>query len=53
MLLPSLYAKITKGFEPLVNYNKSHVVTFNEYFEILQRRIAKIEATKCIKKARK
>ncbi len=53
MLLPNLYVKRTKGIEPLVDYSKSHVVTFNEYFEILRERIAKIKAKKCIKIVKK
>jgi len=41
MLLLSLLARKMKGIEPIVDYNKSHVVTSNQYLEILQRKVTK------------
>ncbi len=40
-LLLNLLAKKTKGIEPVIDYNKSHIVTFNQYLEILQRKVTK------------
>jgi hypothetical protein len=36
--LPHLIIKKTKGKEPLVNYNQSHVNTPNEYSNISQQK---------------
>jgi hypothetical protein len=35
LLLPNLPIRKTRGTKPLVNYNKSHVVTSNKYLKIL------------------
>jgi hypothetical protein len=57
--LPHLPIRKTKGIKLLVDCNKFHVVTLDEYLNILQRKIIEKETTneiresKCIKKEEK
>jgi precorrin-3B methylase len=44
MLLLSLPARKMKRIEPVIDYNKSHIVTFNQYLDILQQKVTKKEA---------
>lgn len=41
MLLLKLPTRKTKWIEPIINYNKSHVVTFNQYLDVLQQKVTK------------
>jgi hypothetical protein len=41
--------KNTKEKKPLLDYNQLHIVTSNEYLEILQQKTLDKEATKIIK----
>jgi hypothetical protein len=36
--LPHLPTRQTKGQKPLVDYSQSHVVTFDEYLNIMRRK---------------
>jgi hypothetical protein len=57
--LPHLPARKTKGMKLSVDYNQFHVVTLDEYLNILQRKIIEKETTnevsesKCINKEEK
>ncbi len=42
------YKESTQDIEPLVDYNKSHIVTFIEYLEIIQQKNWTREATQHI-----
>jgi hypothetical protein len=42
------YKESTQDIEPLVDYNKSHIVTFIEYLEIIQQKNLDKEATEHI-----
>jgi hypothetical protein len=36
MKLPHLLARKKRGIKPIVNNNKSHIITSNDYLEIMQ-----------------
>jgi hypothetical protein len=38
LLLLRLFARNTKGKEPLIDYSQSHIMTNFEYFDILRRK---------------
>ncbi len=37
LLLPRLFARHTKGKEPLIDYSQSHVMTNFKYLDILRK----------------
>ncbi len=53
MFLPHLPAMKTWWKEPLVDYSQSHIVTSNEYLQILYNKAMDKETTKIIRKERK
>ncbi len=48
-LLSYLLTRKMNGREPLVNYLQSHVVTFNQYLNIMQQKAIEKEIKKTIK----
>jgi hypothetical protein len=42
------YKESTQDIKPLINYYKSHIVTFIEYLKIIQQKVLDKEATKHI-----
>ncbi len=51
--LPHLLARKTCGKEPLIDYSQSHVGTFDEYLQIMRKKVMDIETTKIIRKQRR
>jgi hypothetical protein len=49
LFLPHLPAKKTHGKEPLIDNNRSHIVTSDEYLQILHKKVMDREATKIFK----
>ncbi len=52
IIAPFTYKEIQK-IEPLLDYNRSHIVTFSEYLEIMQQKVLNKKVTKQIKKPKK
>jgi hypothetical protein len=50
---PHLPTRKTHEKEPLIDYNQSHVVTFDEYLQILHKKAMDKEVTKIIKEQKK
>jgi hypothetical protein len=51
--LPHLLTRKTCGRESLVDYSQSHVVTFDEYLQIMRKKVMDKEKTKIIKEQRR
>ncbi len=49
LFLPHLPTKKTCMKEPLIDYNRSHIVTFKKYLQIMCKKVMDREATKIIK----
>jgi ATP:corrinoid adenosyltransferase len=51
--LPHLLARKTKGKAPLIDYSQSHVVTLDEYLDILRMKIIPKENVEEIKESKR
>ncbi len=51
--MPHLPTRKTKGKEPLVDYFQSHVITYDQYFDVMWKKAMDNAITKEIKKHRR